>query len=136
MIEQGTYRAVAASAQLTETSKGKEFIAVEFKITEGEMAGEVVPWSGWLTEKAEDRTLSSLRAMGWGGDILDLSGLDTEVDVVVKHEEYNGNTSAKVAFVNTPRKQLDPGKAAALAARLKAKMEASKPAIDPFADPA
>lgn len=135
MIPAGTYRAIADSATLTETKTGKEFIAVEFRITEGEMAGEVVPWAGWLTEKAEDRTLSSLRAMGWGGDILDLSGLDNAVDVVVKHEEYNGNTSAKVAFVNTPRKKLDPGKAAALAARLKAKAEAGKPTPDPFADP-
>lgn len=131
-VPDGTYKAVAMpGAVVTQTASGKEYVSVEFKITQGELAGEVLPWSGWMhTEKTAARTSSSLKAMGWGGDLRDLSGLDNEVDVVVQNEEYQGQTTSRVAWVNTPKKPLDESRMAALEARLK-KSKSVEPS-DPF----
>jgi hypothetical protein len=130
-IPEDTYRGIAMPGAALSEMGGKEYVAINMKVTHGEMAGETVPWKGWLTEKAIARTLSSLRAMGWGGNIRDLSGLDNEVEIVVKHETYRDKTSAVAAFINSPKKELDAGKLSALEARIAALQEPA----DPFADP-
>jgi hypothetical protein len=142
MLAEGRYRAVAQpGAHLSETKTGKAFVAVTFKVVRGEMAGETIDWSGWLTSpKSEDRTLASLRYCGWKGeDITDLGGLDQEVEIVVEHEEYEGKTRAKCAWVNSPRRELAADKAKALADRLRSRAAAAPivdgPPASPFADP-
>ncbi len=137
MLPAGTYRAMAEpGAYLSETAKGKPHVVVNFRVTQGELAGEQIAWHGWLsTEKSETRTLASLKYCGWKGDnIADIGELDREVEIVVEHEEGNdGKTRAKVAWVNGPRPVMAADKAKALADRLRAKA-AAVPA-DPFADP-
>jgi hypothetical protein len=71
------------------------------------------PWVGWtitaflfLHEKSWERSIESFRHMGWAGD--DLSELPAmceagqlgEVDIVVDHEQYDGQWQAKVKWVN------------------------------------
>jgi hypothetical protein len=128
MLPEATYRAMAQpGAHLSETKNGKPFVAVTFRVTKGEMAGETIDWQGWLsTEKAETRTMASLRYCGWKGDSLDDIGeLDQEVEIVVEHEVGNdGKTRAKVAWVNGPRPGMAVDKAKALADRLRAKAKA------------
>jgi hypothetical protein len=132
MIPAGKFRAIAdGRPMLQETKSGKAYVAVDFRLLDGESAGETIGWSGWLTsDKAEARTLKALRTCGWKGDDLsDLGELDQEVSITVEHEEWEGKVRAKVAWVNGPRAPLDASKAKSIAARLKAKAAAT-PLVD------
>ncbi len=135
LVPASKYFAVAEPGVcVSSTKSGKEYVAADFKITRGELAGEVVSWSGWLTDKAMDRTIASLRAlmhnevvvlgnaMGWvGDDISDLGELTNEVSITVDHDEYDGKTRARVAWVNPPKRALAADKMKALAERIRAK---------------
>jgi hypothetical protein len=127
MIPAGRYRAIADGRPMLQESKnGKPYVAIDFRVLDGEYAGEVVPYQGWLTsEKVEERTIKSLRAAGWKGDDLsDLGELDQEVSITVEHDEYGNRVTAKVAWVNAPRKPLESSKSKSIAERLKAKAAA------------
>lgn len=135
MVDEGKYRAAAVkgSVVITETAKGKEHVVADFRITEGEFAGETLSWRGWLSDKAMPYTIAALKAMGWDGrSLAELGDLPGEVSIQVEHDEYGGKTTAKVAFVNAPPRRLAADKAAALDARMKAAEAA--PVADPFED--
>lgn len=106
MIEEGTYAARALTGALGYTNGGKEQVAVQFALLDeqGAETGERITWYGYFTEKTQERTLRALRTAGWAGtDISQLDGLGSrDVELVVKHEEYNGKWAAKVAWVNEP----------------------------------
>lgn len=99
------YRAKAKTWGLGESGTGKEQVAVEFDVlTEGAAEKNLV-WYGYFTDATLERTIESLRYMGWKGDDPSdgLPGLDAnEVDIVVEDEEYEGKTYAKVQWVNRP----------------------------------
>lgn len=104
------YRAKAKEWTLAESSTGKPMVVVMFDILTEGAAEKALTWRGFFTEKTTDRTIESLRFMGFEGDDLSqLKGLDrNEVDLVVEDEEYtdeNGQPqlSAKVQWVNKPR---------------------------------
>lgn len=105
MLNPGTYNAIAKSAQLSEAKTGTEQVAVLFEIVDAEFAGQTITWFGFLTENAMRRTLESLRHAGWTGDditeLSSLSGDTPNVQLVVEHEEWNGQTRAKVKWVNS-----------------------------------
>lgn len=96
------YTAQAVDGYLSHTKDGKEQIVVKFAIVGGPHDGQSVDWTGFFTDKTFDRTIQGLRYCGWeGDDISDLTGIDrNEVEVVVEHNEYNGKTYARVAWVN------------------------------------
>lgn len=97
-----TYRAKATLWDLGETSTGKEQVAVEFVIfTEGADIDRIT-WFGYFTEDTMERTIESLRIMGWtGNDLSELNGLDAnEVDLVIEDETYEGKSRPKVRWVN------------------------------------
>jgi hypothetical protein len=106
MIAAGKYEAIAIqSSQVTQNEKsGKEEIRVLFQLDPAEdgKGGETITWYGYFTEKTAERTLESLRYMGWAGDdVTDIQGLDkNKVQLVIEHDEYQGKTKAKVAWVN------------------------------------
>jgi len=92
MIGPGKYIAKALGGQFDETSTKKtEFVKVCFKTVE---TGEIVYWTGWLTEKARERTYESLTHLGFNadvkllhGEIFDethLSDKEVEIEVVVE----------------------------------------------------
>lgn len=99
-IDAGTYRghAVKDGAYLTIAKSGTEGVYVPLDLGE---AGRIV-WRGWLSEKCMERTFKTLRDLGWKTDSLeDLEGIgDTEVDVVVDDEEYDGKTHSVVRWIN------------------------------------
>ena len=100
-IPAGTYTARALGFDFGVTQNDKDFVAVNFEITGPDQRGEQITWRGYFsTEGAIKRTLESLRYAGWKGgpDTLEaLPGLGSnEVELVVKHKEYNGKTYAKV----------------------------------------
>lgn len=112
LIPAGYYRAVAVPVdtddgptyvQFGESSKGTSQAVVNFEILDGECAGRRIVWFGYFSEKTVTRTVESLRYCGFKGD--DLAALltqtlDQEVQLVIQHEDYQGTTSAKVAWVN------------------------------------
>lgn len=99
-----TLKARATHGMLGYTAGGKEQIAVELLILEGEHEGERLSWYGYFTEGTFARTLESLRLLGWRGDDLsDLSGIDENaVSIVVDEEEYNGERKVRVRWINAP----------------------------------
>jgi hypothetical protein len=95
-------RARPGSWGLGETGGGNPQIAVEFEILTPDTPEKVLTWYGHFTEASADRTIESLRHMGWtGNDFEVLEGLDTnEVDLVVEEEDFEGKVSTKVQWVN------------------------------------
>lgn len=129
MIAAGTWKAHGVAAALGKTAAGKEQVGVELEILEGEAKGQRITWYGYFSDAAFDRSIESLRLLGWQGDDLsDLTGIGTaEVLVVIEHEEYEGKTRAKAQWINGPggvqiKDPLDQGEAVAFAQRMKGKI--------------
>lgn len=109
-MQQATYRARAAGVGFGTSSKGNTQIGVTMEVTEGEFAGLQITWIGHFTDKTSARTIESLQHMGWqGDDLAELDALDAagcqrllaqEVEIVCKPEEYNGEWSLRVQWVN------------------------------------
>lgn len=106
MIPEGKYKAKGVEGQLTESkNKGTPGVQVILTITEdGEHAGDHLRWDGWLTDATAQRTLESLRYLGWETDDLgDLAGITTnEVQIVVEHEwnEEKQKSYPRVKWIN------------------------------------
>lgn len=135
-LVKGSYRGRGVSGGLGNTSTGQPQVAVELQVTEeGEFHGETITWFGYFTEGTEDRTLDSLRILGWKTD--DLSNLDgicdNEVRFVVDEEEYQGKVRTKVKWINrigglALKSPMSPQDAKAFAAQMKGKAIASRQA--------
>lgn len=105
MIPEGKHLARGRVLALKEVGKNNSpMVEVAFELASGEGS---VRWGGFLTEGAEERTIESLRHMGWTGSdigelerLMDAGKLSNTVQVVVKHREYNGKTYPEVRFVN------------------------------------
>jgi hypothetical protein len=132
MIPEGRYTAKAVNALLTYTSTGKEQLEIWLNIAGGEQNGQRATYYGYFGSDAQvNMQVKALRACGWkGDDLADLSGLDQECEIVVKHEEYNGKTSAKVKYVNplaaAPRAAMAADKARSFANAMKARIRAAE----------
>jgi hypothetical protein len=135
MLNEGNYRGRPVRAALGLTSTGKEQIGVQFEFVEP--AGTRLTWYGYFTDAATERTVESLRHCGWRGDDLSVfaegqplpEGFDQEVELVVKHEEYQGKTSARIAFINgggglAMKEALTQDQASAFAKRMKSRIGA------------
>lgn len=127
-MENGRYRARAIQGALGTTSTGKEQVGVEFQLMDAEgNPTERITWFGYFTDKTLERTVESLRHCGWQGDDLsDLTGIDqNEVSLVIEAEEYQGNWTPKVRWVNAPgsglalANQLDANTAKTFAQRMR-----------------
>jgi len=134
MFPLGTHKARAVDCVLGMTGTGKEQVGVLFEHVE---TGERITWYGYFTDGTFERTIESLRYMGWQGtDLLDFrqglpAGCDNEVDVVVEDEtdERDGKVRRKVRWVNgnggvAVKETLDDAQARVFAARMKAKVAA------------
>lgn len=112
MIPEGKYvaKAVQWDFGYTRGKEGeapKEQIAVQFEVAEGEYQGHTLTWYGFFTEKAQQRTIESLRYAGWSSDdIMEMSGMgDVLCQVVVEHETQTegkgaGEVRARIRWVN------------------------------------
>lgn len=118
-VQPGRYNAVAikfdtdegpAYAQFGESSKGTKQVLMQFRILDGDFAGEVLPWFGYFTTKTVDNTLKAMRVCGMKGeDLYSLWGanaqeLNQQVSIVTElnTNPENGKTHARVAWVNSP----------------------------------
>lgn len=138
MVPVGTYKAVAKSVKCDESrEKRTPYVRIMFEIQEGTEAGQSVEWTGWLTEKTQERTMETIiLTCGWKGNDLSalndgvMNGIDGDVFIVVEHEDNpdNGKTYAKVRWVNRTERvvtsSLDKPAAVAFADRFKGLAEA------------
>lgn len=106
LIQQGKHpaRADKTSYELGEDQNGKPFAFLSFDIIDGPDKGRTIGGYFYLTDAAKDYSIEKLRNAGAsfpGGDIFANDGIgDSDCQIVVEHEEYNGKTSAKIKFVN------------------------------------
>lgn len=104
----GDYKVKACAVELKVSTKKKTpFMAVSFVIN-----GQIESWSGYLTDNACERTLESLRYMGWQGNDIEAITLDDLpgwVLAAVKEErnedktlklDDNGDPVTRIAFIN------------------------------------
>ena len=140
ILPAGRYPARTVEADLGYTKSNTEQVALGFEVLAGEHQGWRITGFFSFSEAAVDYTMEKLRNAGWqGDDISDLSSLcpsSTECSIVVRHEEYEGKTSAKVAFVNRSggvklAAPLDADQRASFAQRMRAKAIASRQAQEP-----
>lgn len=135
---EGIYKTRCVAIGIETTQTGKDYVSADFDVETEDGEVFTVEWRGWLTEKTEDKTIKALRLMGWHGDDIfgDLvadGAMRNEVDVDVRHEEYKGKTTARIAFINGP----DPDPVAtekkreAQRDRLRRKAAATKPSGPP-----
>jgi len=152
MIAKGTWPAVAVPIISQNTgeelmcqfgysgNKGTPQVGVCFEFTAGPNSGDRITWIGYLTENTEERTLQSLRIIGFKGDDLDKFNdqrPDQEVHLVIEHEENpkDGKVYAKVAWVNDPKrsggfimsKPMEAKDRRMFAARFKSKLKGMPP---------
>jgi hypothetical protein len=132
-LRPGTFAARGVSGALGFTEGGKEQVAVQLEILSEEFLGETITYYGYFTEKTQERTIESLRLLGWSSDdLFDLSGIgSTEVRVVIEEEDYNGKLQLKVKWINGPgglalKAPMSDGEARAFSARMKGAVLASK----------
>jgi hypothetical protein len=109
MISKGRHNARPLSVQFGYSgTDDKPQAVVQFEIV-----GENDPFAGWtisafcyLHDKSWERSIEGFRHMGWTGDDLDElpnlcdQGQLGEVEIVVDHEEWEGEWSAKVKWIN------------------------------------
>lgn len=129
MIAAGTYRVRGVDGALGMTGTGKEQVGVELEILEGDAKGQRITWRGYFTDGTFDRTIESLRHLGWqGNDLADLRGINAnEAVAVIEHEQYEGKLRARVQWINAPggialKERLDASQTAAFAARMKGRI--------------
>jgi hypothetical protein len=109
LLNPGNYRGAPVEATLSKAGTGTLQVAVRLRLVDP--PGQTITWYGFLSDGAIDRTVESLRHMGWqGNDVRDFlagrglpAGFDQEVEIVVEHEEYpkgSGKYQAKVQWIN------------------------------------
>ena len=112
-MQEITVRARAAGVSFGVSSKGNYQIAVQCVVVDDEQYnGESIAWIGHFTEKTQARTIESLQYLGFAGDDLsELEDADEErcaallpnvVELVCAPEEYDGQWTLKVKWVNRP----------------------------------
>lgn len=135
-MQKGYYNARATSTPIVfgKSSNGNIQIAIEFAIEDEAFVGEVQTWVGHFTDKTTERTIESLCHAGWSGDdVYALRGvpgseaLPEMVQLVIEPEEYEGEWTLKVQWVNKPgagrfkfKEEATEGDLRALGARLRA----------------
>lgn len=129
----GKHRATALSAVLSETKGGAPQIAVQCVGIDDPSMSDT--WYGFFTEATQERTIESLRVIGWTGNDfsvfeqgkeLPAEMLGTEFVVVVENDTYEGVTRAKIQWINRAdggiavKSPMSTAAVASFAARMKA----------------
>lgn len=121
MIPARTYRALPVCWGLVEHNDGAK-LQIEFRLCDDiDVNGENVPlkhddgrlfteeerihnWFGYFSsEGAEKIAFKAMKVCGWKGEPLDALELDkeSEVKLVIEHEEFKGKPQCKVSWVNS-----------------------------------
>lgn len=103
IIPPGTYKVKAIDHVFGRAGTGTEQIGVSLEVVEGPHTGQILNWYGFFTEATEERTIKSMRYLGWKGTAV--SKMETMYEgrahAVVEHDEdQNGVVRAKVQWIN------------------------------------
>lgn len=150
MIDAGRYTGRVTGYAFGETGNGDDQLGISVELFDEHQRslGEYT-WYGYFhTEKSFAQTMKTLKVgLGWQGD--DVTNLDevvgVEVSGVIAHETYEGETKARLAFINAPggvaiAKPLDEGRKASLRDKVRARILSggapdARPRAQPAADP-
>lgn len=136
MYAQETYTGYFIHAVLRETPvQSKAYIDVRLKVVDhASCAGEVANGMRWLTtDKVSAQTVKELRAGGWrgfdvAGDLM-VEGLGSQlVEFTLEENEYEGQVTLAIAFINQIGSDFSPEKRAEFGQRF-ASLCQSIPAI-------
>lgn len=103
-LQAGKHQVTAKSAYVTESKNGTMGIVIKFENDDGE-----IECTRWLTEKTRERVLDDLETLGFERyllndpqNLLKLSEIiaGAECGIVVEDEEYQGNVTPKVKWIN------------------------------------
>lgn len=132
MIPEGNYKAKKVGGAFGYSKNDKEQAAILFELVDaGEHTGAQMTWHGYFTDRTEERTLKTLKGLGVADDFSNIGeASDVECSLKIKHEEYEGKVSAKIAFVNfggglALAKPMTDDQRKAFAARMAAKVKAA-----------
>ena len=106
-VKAGKYEARIIDYTMTTNTKGDLQAAVRFTFNDG-IADRNMTWYGGFGEKQLKHTLKALVTMGLRGAVEEMADgvnsnildVDKAVEIEVRHEEYNGKTTVKIAWVN------------------------------------
>lgn len=112
-MEEITVNAKAVGVSFGVSSNGNYQIAIQCQVVDHEQHnGESIAWVGHFTEKTKERSIESIQHFGFAGD--DLATLEdigpeqcaellpNVVQLVCAPEEYEGEWTLKVKWVNRP----------------------------------
>lgn len=103
-MEEGRYVATCVNIDFATTEKGNNYARLVMRIAPGEQfEGEDVFYYMYFTEKTSQRSVDTLRTLGWTGDnIADVTHHDiqTAVEIDVQRNEYEGKLSFRVGWIN------------------------------------
>lgn len=137
MIPAGKYIARATGQfEFGQSDQGSDFVWLNFAITRGELEHENIgAYLYFTTEKGTARSIESMRYCGCtfpGDDLTNTIGLTAnEVELVIEHETWEGNTRAKVKWINAiggvkNEQKMTPGAKASFKDRMRGSLLASK----------
>lgn len=134
MLEPGRYYAQVEKFRWVESqSKGTPGVELVFVVTRGDMAGQKLSETLWLTEKTMEKRTKDLYTCGWDGSE-QLNGLGSvEVSITVENEiGQNGRSYPRVKWIDEANKvsqssafDLEPSKQKAVIAQLRGQLVAA-----------
>ena len=100
LTPEGIYRATVVEVDMGKASTGTRQLAILFEVSRGSFEARRFTWYGFLNTRGNaKRCAEVMHICGYDGRSL-RSMLDKEVDIVLRHEEFNAKTYARVAYVN------------------------------------
>lgn len=118
LIPEGRYKAVVHDFGTgASNTKGTSYLRLGLRILEGDCAGRIIDAMLWITDKTRPRVATDLVAIGYDSDEDPLAAFGNAktleqvpcaarpVQIVVKHEEFNGRVDARVAYINALSKE-------------------------------
>ena len=134
MLEPGDYKATVVSYGVAEANKpgGDPSVVVEFEVEGGEKISGFFSLSTkalkYTLEKLLNCGLRNLSDLGSGAPVHEVFDSKKDFTINVVHEQYDGKTRAKVAFVNSgPRwKSMEPQRVKSFLSQLDNRYEAMK----------
>ena len=134
MLEPGIYSAQVEKFRMVESqNKGTPGIELVFVVTRGDMAGQKISETLWLTDNTMERRTKDLHTCGWDGSE-QLNGIGSvEVSITVENEiSSNGRSYPRVKWINAVNQQkasnaldMEPGKQKAVIAQLRGQLVAA-----------
>lgn len=135
MLTEGKHTARVTDLAWQTAQNGNTYLTLRFTATQGDGTGETATKNMFFSEKALQRTVEDLRALGWQGDdpsTITLADISGEVSVTVEHESFSGRDgedrmAARVKWINAAnalKGTADQGAVAAFGAQLKARIRA------------